>query len=196
MFEHWQVYDQVSLPIGRFPSRHQIFGQLCTPNLQKCHGAHCTHGPLRLDKDAGDDNSAICLPSRPAPDHSGNSHSGIQVSSGDICRQVHCDARTQNQQQDTNVDSTRYLQPPMQAVRLSLKRRARETGLSCLGIPSTASVMPFPQGPYVEATAEPYRVKIRTPISSAKKAATNLTLATPLSVLCRRPGILACDVDR
>ena len=101
---------QVSLPTGRFPSRHQIVGQLCTPSLQKCHGAHCTHGTLSLDKDAGGGNSAVCLPRRRAPDHSGNSHSGIQVSSGDICRQVHCDSRTQDKQQDTNVDSTRYLQ--------------------------------------------------------------------------------------
>lgn len=74
--------------------------------------------------------------------------------------------------------------------------RAREAGLECLGIPSTVSVMPFPQGPYVDATAEPYRVKIKTPISSAKKAATNLTLATPVPVLCKRPGMLACNVDR
>jgi len=54
-------------------------------------------------------------------------------------------------------------------------------------------VMPFPHGPYVEATADPYKVKISTAINSAKKAATNLKLATPLSVLCSRPGILACS---
>ena len=98
---------------------------------------------------------------------------------------------------DTNADSVDAsdVDNPMQAVRLSLKHRACEICLKCLAIPSTASVMPFPQGPYVEATAEPYRVKIKTPISSAKKAATNLTLATPVSVLCRRPGILACSVD-
>lgn len=53
--------------------------------------------------------------------------------------------------------------------------------------------MPFPHGPYVEATADPYKVKISTPINSAKKAATNLKLATPLSVLCSRPGMLACS---
>lgn len=56
--------------------------------------------------------------------------------------------------------------------------------------PSTARVMPFPQGPYGVATADPYRVKIRTPMSSAKKAATNLRLAKPLSVLCNSPGMM------
>ena len=71
--------------------------------------------------------------------------------------------------------------------------RWRVSEIQDLDLPRTASVMPFPHGPYVEATADPYKVKISTPINSAKKAATNLTLATPLSVLCSRPGMLACS---
>ncbi len=71
--------------------------------------------------------------------------------------------------------------------------RWRVSEIQDLDLPRTTSVMPFPHGPYVEATADPYKVKISTPINSAKKAATNLKLATPLSVLCSRPGMLACS---